>query len=111
MGAKGPECIFLHRLRRALAGYFELRGGKRERREDVGAMLPGKGVGVGRRVRAGAVLVLRVSRVQTPGRQRNSGRGAATGGSVAEEPDGHRLVQVGVSLGDNLRVLKWLLLD
>lgn len=83
MGAKRQECV-----------YFELHGRKRERREDVGAMLPGKGVGVGRRVRAGFVLVLRFPRVQTTGRQRDSGRGASTGGSVAEEPDGHRFVQV-----------------
>lgn len=67
MGTKKRECVLLHRVRRALAGYFELRGRKRERREDDGAMLPGKGVGVGRRVRAGVVLVLRFSRVQTPG--------------------------------------------
>lgn len=94
MGAKRRECVLLHRVRRALAGYFELRGTKRERREDVGAKLPGKGVGVGRCVRAGFVLVSRFSRVPTPGRQRDSGRGAATGRSVAEEPDGHRRVQV-----------------
>lgn len=97
MGAKRRECALLHRGRRALAGYSEVRGRKREdrkRQEDVGAMLPRKGVGVGRRVRAGFVLVLRFSRLQTPGRQRNRGRGAATGGSVAEEPDGHRFIQV-----------------
>lgn len=34
--------------------------------EDVGAVLPGQAVGVGRAVRAGAVLVLRLPRLQAP---------------------------------------------
>lgn len=66
----------------------------RKEGEDDGAMLPGQAVGVGRTVRAGALLVLRFPLLQTPPRQRHRGRGAEAGTSMAEEPDGHRFVQV-----------------
>lgn len=57
-------------------------------------MLPGQVVGVGCAVRPGALLVLRFPRIQSPSRQRHCGRGAEAGGRVAQEPDGHRFVQV-----------------
>lgn len=57
-------------------------------------MLPGQAVGVGRPVRAGALLVLRLPGLQTAERQRNRAGGAEAGGRVAQEPDRHRFVQV-----------------
>lgn len=59
-------------------------------------MLPGEAVGVGRPVRAGALLVLRVPRRPAARRQGDRGGGAAAGGCVAQEPDWHRFVQVGL---------------
>lgn len=67
---------------------------RRRKKKDVGEMLPGQVVGVGCAVRPGALLVLRFPRIQTPSRQRHCGRGAEAGGRVAQEPDGHRFVQV-----------------
>lgn len=59
-------CVLLHRFRCACTGCYEPRN--RQEGEDVGAMLPGQVVGVGRAVRAGALLVLHFPRLQTPWR-------------------------------------------
>lgn len=91
-------CVILRRLPCACEGCYKL--WSRQESEDD-AMLPGQVVGLGRSVRTGAVLVLRFPRRQTPGRKGNSERGAAAGGSMAEEPDGHRFIQV------RLRLICW----